>query len=169
MRLFVAVPVPPSVDDALDGAERELRAWARSERVRLAWVPAGARHVTLRFVGDRTDGDDVVDAVERAAHATAAPTLTLGDRVGLLGASAVVVPVAGAEAAAATVSRALRAPSARFEGHVTVARVRPRPVSPPPHVPVPTVAWVPESVDVIESRPGGAPRYRTLASLPWGG
>ncbi|WP_062378095.1 2'-5' RNA ligase family protein [Demequina pelophila] len=192
MRVFIAVAVPPEVDEALDGLEREVRVWARAEHVRLRWVPSGARHVTLRFVGECDDPEPVIEAVERAVapasadpasrpasatrpapasgpvpagRAAPAPQLALGSQVELLGHSAVVVPVSGAEPLARAVARELRVAAPRFMGHVTVGRVRPRPVAPPP-VSVAEAAWIPGSVEVIESRPGGTPRYVTLASLP---
>ena len=81
-------------------------------------------HVTLRFLGD-ADVGEVGDRLDRASLTAA--TAVLGPAVRRLGQNAIVVPVEGLDTLAAVVAEAtgdLGEPAGRFQGHVTVARLR---------------------------------------------
>ena len=169
MRVFVGLSTPAEVDDAVDAAlAHAMRAWARAGRVTMRWVPGEERHVTVRFVGDCTDPEPVIDAVAAAADGLAAPVLGVGPMLMRLTATALVLPVDGARPLAAAVAHALRMPLGTFTGHMTLARVRRQAPPPPTHEPV-AVSWTPRTLDVIESCPGGAPRFRTLAQAALAG
>lgn len=60
MRLFVALPVPPS--PVYQQVTRDLLAAAPSARP----VPAGAWHITVRFLGEVLDATPVIAALEAA-------------------------------------------------------------------------------------------------------
>jgi 2'-5' RNA ligase len=120
MRLFVGVAVPA---DAVPSVRQP--------------------HVTLRFLGEVSDGD--VPAVEAALRdglaGAAVVEATLGTEVRRLGRSALVVDVDGLDGLAALVRAALLGfpgDDRPFRGHLTVARRRrgvPAPSAPPAAVP----------------------------------
>ena len=123
-RLFVAAPVPDSVRDLL--AAR----LPRPEEPGVRWVPAHQWHVTLRFVGELDDTDEV--ALVAALNRLDAPAASarLGPRVSRLGRSVVCLPVSGldelAEAVRATTADIGDPPDRPFVGHLTLARLRDR-------------------------------------------
>jgi RNA 2',3'-cyclic 3'-phosphodiesterase len=119
-RRFVAVWPP---DDVLDLVEALYRPVDQGGR----WTRRDQWHVTLRFLGEVDDPDDVVAALEGADLAPA--TATLGPGVTVLGRSVLVIPVAGLDELAASVVAATsalgRPPEDRaFRGHLTLARAR---------------------------------------------
>lgn len=125
-------------------------------------------HVTLRFLGD-VEPDKVVDAL---AGTTLAPARArLGPAVEVMDDRALVVPVAGLDAIAATVIERTkgigRSPRRRFTGHLTLARLK-------ADGPTPRALGVPINADfdvdelaLVQSRlgPQGA-RYETLRTWP---
>ena len=116
-RLFVAVWPPETIVASL---ARLVPATARA----CAAVAPHQFHVTLRFLGD-ADVGEVGDRLDRAALTAA--TAVLGPAVRRLGQNAIVVPVEGLDTLAAVVAEAtgdLGEPAGRFQGHVTVARLR---------------------------------------------
>jgi 2'-5' RNA ligase len=67
-RLFIAVPLPPVVIDAVAAVQTELQRELPVGAVR--WVKPANVHLTLRFLGETPIGS--VDAVAAACHAAAA-------------------------------------------------------------------------------------------------
>src|SRR5262245_7449378 len=118
-RLFVAVWPP---DDVLE----LVQALPREERPGVRWTTRDPWHVTLRFLG----AADVAEAVAALRLVdTATVEAVLGPRPRRLGASVLVMPVAGLDDIATAVLSATaeigRPPeNRRFHGHVTLARLK---------------------------------------------
>ena len=94
----------------------------------MRWTTPTQWHVTLRFLG-RAEPDDAIVGLENVR--AGATTARLGPRIALLGRTAVVAPVAGLEAVAAEVARAMAGIGSHveplpFHGHLTLARLRDR-------------------------------------------
>lgn len=159
------------VCDALEQLERPADPAVR-------WTSRDEWHVTLRFLGEVTDGDvdRVTDAMSAAAVAVAPRTIALGPATTRLGKGQLVLPAAGADDLAAAVVQATaqlgRPPDDRpFTGHLTVARGRGR-------RPVPrklegislSTEWDAGEVALVRSHlEAGGPRYETISSAPLGG
>ena len=142
-RLFVAVPVAPSVSEQLAGACESLARRAQAQGVPVRWVAPAGYHVTLKFLGwARADATPaVVEALERACRGVE-PFRWKAARLGAFPSTGKATVVwAGVEdgaplaALAAAVERELRElgfprEPRRFHPHVTLARLRePRDVS----------------------------------------
>ena len=162
-RLFVAVWLPEDVVAALTSLQRKNQRGVRFVRPE-SW------HVTLRFLGDARP-DEVVDALEDAPLSPA--RARLGPGVDVLAERALVIPVRGLDALAATVAERTahigKPPRKRFVGHLTIARVK-------PHVPMPAVVGTlfgaefgVDEIALVQSRlaPQGA-RYETIWTRPLG-
>ncbi len=131
-RLFVAIPVPGEVRDALARAIEPVRRRVRGGR----WQSPETWHLTLRFLGDTPTG--AIPPIERAVGATAAGRppfrLELG-RAGSFehrrgGRIAWVGLVEGEQEVAALAERLARAiapnePTAPLQAHLTIAREAP--------------------------------------------
>lgn len=163
MRLFVAAPVPPEVQAAVDGAVER----PPGEDVR--WAAPASWHVTFRFLGEV---DDPAPATAALARVGAPPaTAALDPRPRRLGPTAVVLHVEGLEAIAAAVGAAftgLPGEEGRpFRGHLTLGRLR-RPVRWPAAGVGPLrapVSWRVEEVRLVRSHLGGGPaRHEVLAT-----
>ena len=118
-RLFLAV-LPP--DDVVS----ELMSLPRKGQRGVRFVPPENWHITLRFLGE-TDVGHAVEAMDGAELPAA--TVTLGRGVDVLSERSLVVPAAGLELLAATVTELTRdvgdpPPKRRFHGHLTLARLR---------------------------------------------
>ena len=119
----------PSVHRRVAACERHRTADAlpRPDQPGVRWVPPANWHVTLRFLGEA----EATDVHARLAGVTLpAATAMFGPAVRRLGRSALVVPVAGLERLAAAVTAATAdigdPPGTRsFNGHLTLARLRP--------------------------------------------
>jgi RNA 2',3'-cyclic 3'-phosphodiesterase len=136
-RLFIALPVPARVRDALATALDPVRARLRGGR----WQDPGTWHLTLRFLGDTPPGS--VPAIEAALHDAAAGQAPFeaslgragsfagrGGRVAWVGLELGVEPVArlaGSLAALLAPGEVEREP---FRAHLTVARDAPDGVVP---------------------------------------
>lgn len=118
--MFLAVWPPAQVVE-------QLRSLPRSDQPGVRWVPPANWHVTLRFFGEA----EPADALSSLASTTLpAATAALGPGVQRLGQRAVVVAVAGLDELAAVLGAAsadIGLPSGRrpFNGHITLARLRP--------------------------------------------
>lgn len=121
-RLFVAAWPPDETCAHLAGLVASAAALAERRVPRENW------HVTLRFIG-RADPDEVAGRLADATLPSA--TARLGPTVVELDGRQVVVPVSGVNALAAVVATATRgigvSTSRPFRGHITLARVKPRP------------------------------------------
>jgi RNA 2',3'-cyclic 3'-phosphodiesterase len=163
MRLFVGVWPPDDVRERLV----EVVDGFRDSHEGVRWEPPERWHVTLRFLGNVTDPDAVVEALDKAPLA---PTeAKLGPGIGMLGRQVICVLVAGLDDLAAEVSRATaelgEPPEPRpFKGHLTLARLpgRRRPRRRRTGVgftkewlgtPV-TGQWQVDEVRLVHSRPG---------------
>jgi 2'-5' RNA ligase len=178
MRLFVAVPVPPAAEAAIDDA---LAPW-RDAVPGARWIEAGNRHITLRFLGEV--GEERRGEVETGLAGAAAGSGGFALGLDTLGAfpraeRARVLWVGlsdssgGVARLAASVSAALEPVVASreahpFVAHLTVARLDP-PRSLPDDLlatPVPPVGWTADRVVLFRSHLGaGSPRYEELASV----
>lgn len=70
MRLFLAVTLPDEMQEAIAGAIAPARQAAPTVR----WVRAGLLHLTVKFLGERPEGDDVrIAAAARGALAGIVP------------------------------------------------------------------------------------------------
>lgn len=162
-RLFIAV-CPP------DDAVAQLTVLHCKDQRGVRFVRPENWHITVRFLGD-ADPYAVIDAL---AGAVFAPTRArLGPAVDVISERALVLPVHGLDALAASVIERTREigepPRKRFIGHLTLARVK-------AHVPMPralgalfSAEFDVEEIALISSRldPRGA-RYETLHTWPVG-
>jgi 2'-5' RNA ligase len=162
-RLFIAVRPP-------DDVAAQLTTLHRKDQRGVRFVRPESWHITLRFFGD-ADADEIVDALGAAVLAPA--RARLGPAVDVLAERALVLPVHGLDALAASVIRSTKdigePPRKRFVGHLTVARVK-------AHVPMPralgelfSAEFDVEEIELVSSRldPQGA-RYETLHTWPVG-
>jgi 2'-5' RNA ligase len=166
VRLFVAVWPSPEV-------ARRVASLARPDRPGVRWLPPDTWHVTLRFFG-QAERDEAWEALAGARLPSIPPVAEMGPATTLIGANALCVPVAGLEGLAEAVTAATAgvgmAPrSARFRGHLTLARGRDRKelrglVGEPL-----AGSWPVEEVTLVSSltRPEGA-RYTVEGRLPLG-
>lgn len=148
-RMFLAVTPPPEVIDVIsDLPTRPLRGVSFTRRNQ--W------HVTVRFLGDCAR-HDALEALE-SLQAPAAD-VTIGPEVTLLGDRIVMVPVAGLDPVAAAVAEQFAdvgEPSDRaFAGHLTLARLKGRPLRDPSMVSVIgapiSSTWAAESIELWKS------------------
>jgi RNA 2',3'-cyclic 3'-phosphodiesterase len=162
-RLFVAVWPPESVLDDVERLPRPPQSGVR-------WTTRDQWHVTLRFFGEA----DVDEAVAALSTIDARPAdAVMGPRARRLGASVVVLPVAGLDEIAAAVVAAtahVGRPSEDrpFHGHLTLARLRDR-TKIDLRLLECASTWPASSVALVESRlhPHGA-RYTTVAEVAFG-
>ncbi len=172
-RLFVGVRPPPEVSALLSSL-------ARPALDAVRWTAPEQWHVTLAFLGNvplsriEEVGAATVAATARAA---VAPEAHLGPSTRRLGRSVLCVPVAGLDALALPVRRALgellfvAGLDGPFVGHLTLARSRGRRgVVPASLAGVPLEArWQVREVDLVRSELGrSGARYTTLvrATVP---
>jgi len=183
MRLFVAVVPPRPVLSGLDAAVAPLRI----RQPGLRWTGQDAWHITLAFLGeaDEAAAARLAPRLERAAgrhhpldlmfaaagafpHAARAQVLWCG----LRGDQRDVAGLAASVAAAARRAGALPSGAGRpFRPHLTLARCR-APADVRGLVDALSgyqgPGWTADRIHLIHSRPGGQPRYTTVASWPLG-
>jgi RNA 2',3'-cyclic 3'-phosphodiesterase len=186
MSLFVALWPSPEARDRLAEAVRAARPASRG----LRWTRPQEWHLTLVFLGGAGDRQPGLGAaLERALDGRPAPELTLDGwgtfprsggagprkRASVLwaGADGDGLRELAAALAAAARDAGVPVPSRPFVPHVTLARARRRhDVSRTLRAlgPALTTGWRADRVDLVESRPKGPDRYRTVRSwgLPWG-
>ena len=148
-RMFLAITPPPEVIDAIaDLPTKPLRGVRYTKRKQ--W------HITLRFLGD-CERHEALGAL--AGFEGTGTTVTLGPEVGLLGTRVVVVPADGLDALAEQVDTAfghVGEPTDReFSGHLTIARLKGRPLKDPTLVsvlgaPISTT-WPVDTIDLWKS------------------
>lgn len=182
MRLFVALWPPQEVLDALGEAVRR----GRGHEPGLRWTRREEWHLTLLFLGEVADErvPGLADALERALHGRSAPELALdgwgtfprSDGPASVFWAGVAGPLDGLVHDLSAVARTNEVPVASrpFVPHLTLARAGPprspagilRALGDPPRV-----GWRADRIDLVESRPGRADRYRTARTwrLPWDG
>jgi len=124
-RMFLAVTPPAEVISAIsDLPTKALRGVKYTKRSQ--W------HITLRFLGD-CERHEALEALERLT--APATQVTLGPEVSLLGSRVVMLPVAGLDDIAAAASQEFasvgEAADRDFEGHITLARLKGRPLRDP--------------------------------------
>lgn len=124
-RMFLSVTPPPEVIDLISDLPTEPLRGVRYTR-RNQW------HISLRFLGD-VERHLALEAL--AVLAADAPTVTLGPDVTLLGTRVVILPAHGLDPLAAIVGECfdgLGEPVERdYEGHLTLARLKGRPLRDP--------------------------------------
>lgn len=160
-RLFIAVW--PTDDVVAD-----LSSLHRKDQRGVRFVPPDDWHITLRFLGE-TDPREVSDALDllRAGPARA----VIGPGVDVLDERALVLPVRGLDALAASVVEATRhlgrPPRRRFVGHLTVARVKPYASMPRALGALVNAEFDVDEIALVQSRLGpDRARYETLATWP---
>lgn len=185
MRAFIALPLPPDVQRALEGLHRQLA----GSQADVKWVEREQLHVTLKFLGEITEAQrQAVEAmVRRVAEATPPFTATL-DHLGAFPSVEAprIIWVGLSEGAGETTRLAelieqagVAIPLAReerpFSAHVTLGRVR----SPRRRAALvqalrdtvwqPPAAWRAASVRLYQSvLHAGGPQYTVLAEVPLG-
>jgi RNA 2',3'-cyclic 3'-phosphodiesterase len=187
MRLFVAVALPPEVLGDLDATVAPHRAPQAAHRD-LRWTGPPDWHLTLAFLGDVAGpaAARLAPRLERAAARHRPFPLALAEagafpaaaraRVlwcGLAGDRRALAALAASVARAATRAGAAPPDAGRpFRPHLTLARCRTpadvrdlvtalRAYAGPP--------WQVDRIDLIDSHPGGQPRYTTIGSWPLNG
>jgi 2'-5' RNA ligase len=188
VRLFVAVTPPAEVLDDLDAAVTAARA-GRGDRRDLRWTGPEDWHVTLAFLGEVPGpvAERLAPQLEQAAAGAEPFPLALAGagafpapvraRVlwcGLGGDRSALAALAAAVAAATTRAGAAPPDDGRpFSPHLTLAYY-PRP--PADAGDLVTVlgayagpAWLVDGIQLIESRTGRRPRYRTVGRWPLNG
>ena len=127
MRLFVAVWPPPEVIDLIADLPRpEVRG--------LRWAARPHWHVTIRFLGNVTEVDQVAEALSVLSGSDRASAVLGPATAWFPGRRVLQIPVAGLEDLGRRVNAALAPldallpasakPDEPFNGHLTVARVR---------------------------------------------
>lgn len=164
VRLFVAIW--PS-DDVCE----RLRALPRKDRPGVRWVLPDNWHVTLRFLGD-ADPAEVAARLDDVVFETA--QLRFGPGLDVLGERVIVVPVDGVGDLARAVLDATRGlgthdPPKRFNGHLTVARLKGRArIRDLVGLPVEATQQATEVALVTSRLHRDGARYETLATWPTG-
>lgn len=148
-RMFLAITPPPEVIDVIsDLPTKPLRGVSYTKRKQ--W------HVTMRFLGD-CQRHEALQALELLQAPSA--DATLGPAVTLLGQRVVMIPASGLDGVAAEVARTFAhvgEPTERdFDGHLTLARLKARPLRDPSMVsvlgaPISTT-WHVDSIDLWKS------------------
>jgi 2'-5' RNA ligase len=162
VRLFVAARPPADVLDAIASLPRAAVAGVR-------WTTREQWHVTLRFFGEVSDPQPIMDALRSVPLPRA--HVELGPRAGMLGRGVVQLPVQGLDDLAdvvrdATASFGQPETHPRYRGHLTLARTKAR-------VDVRAMelarAWELEEVELMRSHLGRAgARHESLGRFPSG-
>ena len=162
-RLFIAVWPPEDVISELTGLHRKDQRGVR-------FVTPENWHITLRFIGD-ADPNRVIEAFEGTALPRA--EARLGPAVDMLAERALVIPAAGVNDLAETVTGLTagigEASRKRFFGHLTLARVKPNVVMPRALGTLVSAEFDVDEIALVQSRrdPAGA-RYDTIETWPLG-
>ena len=153
-----------------EDAIEELLTLRRKDQRGVRFVHPDRWHITLRFFGE-ADPAEVIDALDGAPFATA--RARLGPAVDVQFDRVLVVPVRGLDQLAADVTQRTRrigqAPRKRFDGHLTLARLKPHAEMPPAIGAMVSAEFDVDEIALVQSRlhPDGA-RYETLETWPVG-
>ena len=148
-RMFLAISPPPEVIDVVsDLPTRALRGVRYTKRKQ--W------HITMRFLGDCQRHEALNALADLQAPAA---DVTLGPQVTLLGSRIVMLPAAGLDATAAAVDQAFATvgedQDRSFVGHLTLARLKGRPLRDPSMVSVLdaplSATWHADTIDLWKS------------------
>lgn len=181
MRLFVALWPSQEVLDVL--AEAVRRGRGRSPELR--WTRAGEWHLTLLFLGEVPEEGvpaltETLGRVLRGRHALDLTLDGWGTFPQRAGHACVFWAGVGGEGLAELVrdlrgaarSAGVAVESRPFVPHLTLARARPA-RSPEATLRalggLPPIGWRADRIDLVESRPGRADRYRTVRTWEWAG
>jgi RNA 2',3'-cyclic 3'-phosphodiesterase len=162
-RLFIAVWPPDEVVE-------ELTALRRKDQRGVRFMAPETWHITLRFLGE-ADPREVLGALDGVTFEPA--VARLGPAVDVQFERVLVVPVHGVDELAATVTERTRrigeAPRKRFDGHLTLARLKSYTVLPSTLGAPVSAEFDVEEIALIQSRlsQDGA-RYETLETWPVG-
>jgi len=172
MRLFLAVWPDAATASVLESLPRPSCPGVR-------WTDSAHWHITLRFLGDASDADECLSAMDGLVMPPA-PLVLLGPRTFLLNPTVLVLPATGLDALAAAV-RALPvgvSPGAwdpadprPFRGHLTLARGR-RPgdlAGAAPAGRALEAGFIPAQVALVSSErepQGGPNRYELVGAWP---
>lgn len=138
----------------------------------MRWTRRDQWHVTLRFLGEIVEPEDISERLSRTFTGVGSAVAVAGPTVERLGRGALVIPVAGLDALAATASEATRdvgeaQPDRDFNGHLTIARLK-RHGRPQPLVGEPFAArWTVTEIELIRSHlSNSGAHYETLTTIP---
>ncbi len=160
--MFLAVTPPPEVIDIIsDLPTRPLRGVRYTKRKQ--W------HITLRFLG-ACERHEALEALE-SLQAPAAD-VTLGPDVSMLGSRVVIIPAMGLDTTAAAVDDAYgdigEATDREFLGHLTLARLKGRPLRDPSMVSVLgaliSTTWHADKIDLWKSEVNPEGTVHTLVA-----
>lgn len=160
--MFLAVTPPPEIVDVIsDLPTKALRGVRYTKRSQ--W------HITLRYLGD-CERHEALDALGQLR--ASGTTVDLGPSVSLLGNRIVVVPAAGLDPLAASVDASFgevgEATDREFSGHLTLARLKGRPLRDPSLVSVIgapiSASFDCNSLDLWKSELGEAGASHTLVA-----
>ena len=139
----------------------QLRALPRPDTAGVRWSTEEQWHVTLRFLGNIDDAQEVADAL--AGVELPAAEVTVGPATKRLGPSTLMLPVHGLDDLAHEVMRVtddfVPTEERRFHGHLTVARAKSRGAIPKSLEGSPFEAsWTAKSFALVRSqtKPSGA-------------
>lgn len=186
-RLFIAIPLPERVKDALERAQGELRAGLAGSGVR--WARRAQFHVTLKFLGevDTNRVDALAGALGRACRGAGDLPLrarSLGVFPSHRRPRVIWVGVDDGRGQLQRLQRAVEAaaadftsegPDGTFTGHVTLARCKTIAPSQVAWLAAraavmenrPFGAWTADTVELVRSEPGpDGSRYTTLSVIP---
>lgn len=160
-RLFLAVWPPDHVIE-------DVRSLRRKDQRGVRFLDPEMWHITLRFLGDAAV-DDVVDALDGLDEPSV--PARLGPGVDVLSGRSLIVPVHGLDELAAAVAQRTadigEPPRARFLGHLTIARLKPRVEMPPAFGAFIESAFVVDEIALVSSRLNAeGARYTTESTWP---
>ena len=189
-RLFIAIPLPEAVKTEVEKAQMELRRAVPDPCVR--WTRRDQFHLTLKFLGQVTG--ERLDALEKALNGVCSRFPALHLRAGSLGffpdhrLPRVIwvgvrdqrdeLPVLQGAIETAVADFTQERPEARFNGHVTLGRVKGISRAQAELLAKPALAladkslgeWTANQVELIRSELGsGGARYTTLTAFQLAG
>ena len=186
-RLFIALPVPEHVKNAIERAQNELREVLSRDRVR--WGGRAQFHLTLKFLGNVESRD--VEALIQALRLACEGFGNLPLRAGGIGVFPELrrprviwagvhdarerLPQLQRTVESAVAGFTAEEPERAFKGHVTLGRCKT--IRRPEVERLATLVtalkkkplgeWTAESVELVRSEPGaGGSHYTTLAAVP---